>query len=45
MHASLGRGWQDALDYEMLVQSQAYTTPEHEEGVQAFLEGRRPEFD
>jgi 2-(1,2-epoxy-1,2-dihydrophenyl)acetyl-CoA isomerase len=45
MHATLGHGPDEALDYEMLVQSQAYATPEHEEGVRAFLEGRRPDFD
>lgn len=44
MHANLGP-WRDALDYEALVQSQAYGTLEHEEGVNAFVEGRRPEFD
>ncbi len=45
MHATLGHGPDEALDYEMLVQSQAYATPEHEEGVRAFLEGRPPDFD
>lgn len=43
MHANLGP-WRDWLDHELLVQSQAYVTPEHEEGVAAFLEGRKPEF-
>lgn len=45
IHGNLGRGWQAALDYENHVQSLAYGTPEHEEGVAAFLEGRDPEFD
>lgn len=45
IHGNLGRGWRDAVDYENLVQSQAYVTPEHEEGVAAFLEGREPEFE
>jgi 2-(1,2-epoxy-1,2-dihydrophenyl)acetyl-CoA isomerase len=44
LHGNLG-AWEEALDYEMLIQSQAYATPEHEEGVAAFLEGRRPEFE
>jgi len=44
MHENLGRDWAQALDYENMVQSQAYDTPEHEEGVAAFLEGRDPEF-
>ncbi|MFC7045316.1 enoyl-CoA hydratase/isomerase family protein [Halobacteriaceae archaeon GCM10025711] len=43
MHANLGP-WRDWLDTELLVQSQAYVTPEHKEGVSAFLEGRPPEF-
>ncbi|WP_128475790.1 enoyl-CoA hydratase/isomerase family protein [Halorussus pelagicus] len=45
IHENLGRGWQDAIDYENHVQSLAYDTPEHEEGVAAFLEGRDPEFE
>lgn len=45
MHANLGRGFEEALDYENVVQSQAYATQEHGEGVAAFLEGREPEFD
>lgn len=45
MHANLGRGFEEALDYENAVQSQAYATQEHGEGVAAFLEGRDPEFD
>lgn len=44
MHENLGREWADALDYENMVQSHAYDTPEHAEGVAAFLEGREPEF-
>ncbi|WP_122090013.1 enoyl-CoA hydratase/isomerase family protein [Halalkalicoccus subterraneus] len=44
IHANLGRGWGDALDYENVVQSQAYGTQEHAEGVAAFLEDREPEF-
>lgn len=45
IHANLGRGFEEALDYENVVQSQAYATQEHGEGVAAFLEGRDPEFD
>jgi 2-(1,2-epoxy-1,2-dihydrophenyl)acetyl-CoA isomerase len=45
IHENVGRSWREAMDYENLVQSQAYGTPEHEEGVAAFLEGREPEFD
>ena len=44
LHDNLGREWGNALDHENLLQSQAYDTDEHEEGVAAFLEGREPEF-
>jgi len=44
LHDNLGREWGDALDHENLLQSQAYDTDEHGEGVAAFLEGREPEF-
>jgi 2-(1,2-epoxy-1,2-dihydrophenyl)acetyl-CoA isomerase len=45
IHENLGRGWRDGLDYENHVQSLAYDTPEHAEGVAAFLGGRDPEFE
>ena len=45
IHENLGREWRAASDYENLLQVQAYTTDAHEEGVEAFLEGREPEFD
>ncbi len=45
MHENLGRHWSEALDYENLMQVQAYMSDSHEEGVEAFLEGRRPDFD
>lgn len=45
IHENMGRGWREGQDYENLVQSQAYATPAHEEGVAAFLEGRDPEFE
>lgn len=44
IHANLGRSWGEALDYENVVQLQAYATQEHGEGVDAFLEDRDPEF-
>jgi enoyl-CoA hydratase/carnithine racemase len=45
MHENLGKDWRQALDYENHVQVQAYTSPEHAEGVDAFLEGRDPDWD
>lgn len=45
MHENLGRGWNEAIDHENFVQVMAYNSPEHEEGVDAFLEGRDPEWD
>ncbi len=45
MHENLGRHWSEALDYENLMQVQAYMSDSHEEGVEAFLEGRQPDFD
>jgi len=44
-HENLGRGATDALDYENLLQVQAYGSDAHAEGVEAFLEKRDPEFD
>lgn len=43
-HENAGRNWREALEFECLLQSRAYATPEHEEGVRAFLEKRDPEF-
>lgn len=45
LHGNAGREWRDALDRECMLQAQAYDTPEHEEGVNAFLEKREPQFD
>jgi enoyl-CoA hydratase/carnithine racemase len=45
IHDNLGRPWRDAIDREHAVQLRAYGTSEHEEGVAAFLDDRRPEFD
>jgi 2-(1,2-epoxy-1,2-dihydrophenyl)acetyl-CoA isomerase len=44
LHGNVTRQWEEALDYEAMLQSQAYDSPEHEEGVAAFLEKRDPEF-
>jgi 2-(1,2-epoxy-1,2-dihydrophenyl)acetyl-CoA isomerase len=44
LHGNVTRQWTDALDYEAMLQSQAYDSPDHEEGVAAFLEQRDPEF-
>ena len=45
IHENLGRSWDDALDYENLLQAQARTSDAHKEGVTAFLEDRDPAFD
>ena len=45
IHENMDRHWSESLDYENLIQVQAYTSDAHEEGVAAFLEGRSPEFD
>jgi enoyl-CoA hydratase/carnithine racemase len=45
IHANLGRPWRDGLEREAQAQTLAYDTDAHEEGVNAFLEGRRPEFE
>jgi len=45
IHDNLGRPWRDALDREHAAQLRAYGTTEHEEGVAAFLEDRRPAYD
>jgi 2-(1,2-epoxy-1,2-dihydrophenyl)acetyl-CoA isomerase len=45
MHATMGMGVAEGLDYEALIQSEAYSTPDHLEGVSAFLEGRKPDFE
>jgi enoyl-CoA hydratase/carnithine racemase len=44
IHANLGRAWRDGLEREAQAQALAYDTDAHEEGVAAFLEGRRPDF-
>ncbi|ELZ69292.1 enoyl-CoA hydratase [Haloferax prahovense DSM 18310] len=45
IHANLGRSWADGLEREAHAQTLAYDTDAHEEGVSAFLEKRRPQFD
>ncbi len=45
MHENMTRPWDEALDYENLLQAQARTSAAHEEGVTAFLEDREPEFE
>ena len=45
MHENMSRHWSEAIDYENLLQVQARTSDDHEEGVSAFLEGRDPEFN
>ncbi|WP_222919319.1 enoyl-CoA hydratase/isomerase family protein [Natrinema sp. SYSU A 869] len=45
MHENLSRPWDEALDYENLLQAQARTSDAHKEGVAAFLEDRDPAFE
>jgi 2-(1,2-epoxy-1,2-dihydrophenyl)acetyl-CoA isomerase len=45
IHSNLGRGWEDALDIETMLQVQAYGSAAHEEGVDAFLDDREAEFE
>lgn len=45
IHGNLGRPVDDALDREAALQVRAYGTDSHEEGVAAFLDDRRPDFD
>ena len=45
IHANLGQSWRTALEHEAHVQALAYDTAAHREGVSAFLEGRRPQFE
>lgn len=45
LHGNLGRGWDDALDVETMVQVQAYGSEAHDEGVAAFLADREADFE
>jgi len=45
IHDSLGQPWRDGLAREAYLQFMPYDTPAHEEGADAFLNGRRPDFE
>ncbi|MFB6186137.1 MAG: enoyl-CoA hydratase/isomerase family protein [Halobacteriaceae archaeon] len=45
LHENIGRQLRDGLDHEAHLQTLAYDTPGHKEGVNAFLEGRDPNFE
>lgn len=45
IHDNLGRPWRDGLEREAHVQTLAYATDAHEVGVNAFLNGRTPDFE
>lgn len=45
IHDNLGRQWDDAFDHENSLQVHAYGSDAHEEGVDAFLEDREPQFE
>jgi enoyl-CoA hydratase/carnithine racemase len=42
---NLGQPWEEGLEREAHFQTLAYDTDAHAEGVDAFLNGRRPDFD
>lgn len=44
IHDNLGASWQEGLEREAHFQTLAYDTDAHAEGVDAFLNGRKPEF-
>lgn len=44
IHENMNRGWRDALTHEIHTQSLAYGSPEHEEGVRAFLANEEPDY-
>lgn len=44
-HENVGSSYADALDTEASLQTLCYGSEAHEEGVAAFLEDRRPDFD
>ncbi|SFS90515.1 enoyl-CoA hydratase/isomerase family protein [Halostagnicola kamekurae] len=44
IHENMSRGWRDALTHEIHTQSLAYGSPEHEEGVRAFLADEEPDY-
>jgi len=45
IHGNLGREWRDGLEREASLQALAYDTDAHAEGVDAFLNGREPDFE
>jgi enoyl-CoA hydratase/carnithine racemase len=45
IHDNLGQSWCDGLAREGRLQAMAYDTPAHDEGVDAFLNSRKPDFD
>lgn len=45
IHDNLGHSWGDGLKREARLQSMAYDTVAHDEGVDAFLNDRKPNFD
>ncbi len=45
IHDNLGASWREGVECEASVQALAYGSPAHEEGVEAFLSDRPPEFD
>lgn len=45
IHDNLGQPWRDGLEREARLQSMAYDTHAHAEGVDAFLNGRKPDFE
>ncbi|GAB7021313.1 enoyl-CoA hydratase/isomerase family protein [Halostagnicola bangensis] len=44
IHENMSRHWRDALTHEIHTQSLAYGSPEHEEGVRAFLANEEPDY-
>ncbi|MFB6121018.1 MAG: enoyl-CoA hydratase/isomerase family protein [Halobacteriaceae archaeon] len=45
IHDNLGASWQEGLDREAHFQTLAYDTDAHAEGVDAFLNDRKPDFE
>lgn len=45
LHENLGRRFRDGLEREASLLAQAYMGDAHAEGVEAFVEGREPDFD
>jgi enoyl-CoA hydratase/carnithine racemase len=45
IHDNLGQPWREGLDREARIQTLAYDTDAHAEGVAAFLDDRDPEFE